>query len=68
MHEHGAAFVVALADRVFGDPAKAREWLQRPSLQLGGRTPLESLATEEGARRVEELLTQVDDDRRLGID
>ncbi len=65
MHEHDSAFIVELANRVFGDPAKAQDWLHRPSLQLGGRTPVEMLATEDGTRRVEELLTQVDDDRRL---
>jgi len=42
--------------------------LNRPSVQLGGRTPLEVLGSEGGARRVEELLAQIDDDDRLGID
>jgi putative toxin-antitoxin system antitoxin component (TIGR02293 family) len=65
MHRHDADHVVALAKRVFGDPAKADAWLDRPSVQLGGRTPRELLATEAGAQRVEELLTQIDDDDRL---
>jgi uncharacterized protein (DUF2384 family) len=68
MHRHDAAFIIELANRVFADPAKAQDWLSHPSVQLGGRTPLESLGSEEGVRRVEELLTQIDDDRRLGID
>lgn len=68
MHEHGAAFVIQLAERVFGDASKARDWLNRPRLQLGGRTPMEMLANADGARRVEELLAQIDDDRRFGID
>ena len=67
MHEHGKKRVLRLAERVFGDPAKARQWLGRPSVQLGGRTPLEVLGSEDGARRVEELLAQIDDDDRLGI-
>ena len=57
-----------IAERVFGDPAQARQWLNRPSVQLGGRTPLGGLGSEGGARRVEELLAQIDDDGRLNID
>ena len=45
--------------------AKAADWLDRPSVQLGGRAPRELLASEAGARRVEELLAQIDDDDRL---
>jgi len=65
MHRHDAAHVAELAKRVFGDPAKAADWLDRPSVQLGGRRPRELLASEAGARRVEELLAQIDDDDRL---
>ena len=68
MHDHNATFITELANRIFGDAAKARDWLDRPCLQLGGRTPREMLGSEDGARRVEELLSQVDDDQRLGID
>ncbi|HKI64365.1 MAG TPA: MbcA/ParS/Xre antitoxin family protein [Burkholderiales bacterium] len=68
MHEHNAAKILQLAERVFGDAAKARQWLERPSVQLGGRTPRDVLGSEDGARRVEELLAQIDDDDRLGID
>jgi putative toxin-antitoxin system antitoxin component (TIGR02293 family) len=65
MHSHDAARVVAIAVRVLGDPGTAAKWLDRPSVQLGGRTPRELLATADGARRVEELLVQIDDDARL---
>lgn len=65
MHDHNAAFIAELACRVLGDRDKARKWLDKPSVQLGGRTPRETLATAEGVRRVEELLTQLDDDNRL---
>lgn len=64
MHEHGKRRVLRLAERVFGDPLQARNWLKRPSVQLGGRTPLEMLDSADGARRVEELLAQIDDDDR----
>jgi len=68
MHEHDSARVLRLAERVFGDAAKARQWLDHPRVQLGGRTPRQLLGSEDGARRVEELLAQIDDDDRLGID
>jgi putative toxin-antitoxin system antitoxin component (TIGR02293 family) len=64
MHDHTVAYLTDLATRVFGDRAKAEHWLNRPSVQLGGRTPMEMLASDAGARRVEELLAQVDDDDR----
>jgi uncharacterized protein (DUF2384 family) len=66
VHRHDANYVANLAKRVFGDAAKAAEWLSLPRVQLGGRTPLAELSTAEGARRVEELLLQIDDDQRLG--
>lgn len=68
MHRHAPDYITNLANRVFGDAAKAAEWFNGPRLQLGGRTPLEVLATEGGVRRVEELLTQIDDDKRLKHD
>lgn len=64
MHDYEAKRVVALARRVLGPPA-AHEWLRRPNVQLGGRVPLDLIRTEEGLRRIEELLTQLDDDDRL---
>jgi hypothetical protein len=33
---------------------------------LGGNTPRDILGSDEGARRIEELLRQLDDDQRLG--
>jgi hypothetical protein len=47
-----------------GDPRAANEWLDRPSVQLGGRSPRELIGTKAGAHRVEELLAQIDDDDR----
>jgi len=66
MHRHDAASIIELANQVLADSGKAQEWLTQPRIQLGGRTPLEMLATEQGVRRVEELLTQIDDDKRVG--
>lgn len=66
MHTHDSSFILGLSLRVFGDPAKASGWLDRPCVQLGGHTPRDMLDSDEGARRVEELLLQLDDDQRLG--
>ncbi len=64
-HRHDAAYLIDLANRVFGSAKTAAHWLDRPSVQLGGRTPRDLLATAEGVRRVEELLAQIGDDDRL---
>ena len=66
MHTHDPSLILALSERFFGDAAKASEWLDRPCVQLGGNTPRDMLASEDGVRRVEELLLQLDDDQRLG--
>jgi len=49
-----------LAAEVFGDPAKAHRWLRKSKRALEGETPLAYLATEAGARAVEEMLHQID--------
>src|SRR5262249_56105340 len=64
MHSHPTAYVTELAARVFGDQTKAQQWLNRPSVQLGGRTPPQMLATADGARPGEEPPAHVDDDDR----
>lgn len=66
VHTHDSSFVLALASRVFGDPARASDWLDRPCVQLGGHAPRDMLGSDNGARRVEELLRQIDDEQRLG--
>nr|GAJ31140.1 hypothetical protein BDOA9_0103140 [Bradyrhizobium sp. DOA9] len=54
------ARVDRLAANVFGDAAKAHRWLRKPKKALGGETPLAYLATEAGARVVEEMLHRID--------
>jgi len=54
------ARVDRLAANVFGDAAKAHRWLRKPKRALGGDTPLAYLATEAGARVVEEMLHRID--------
>lgn len=52
--------IAALAGRVFGNPGKAHRWLRKAKQLLGGKTPLEFLASESGARQVEEMLYQIE--------
>jgi putative toxin-antitoxin system antitoxin component (TIGR02293 family) len=55
------ARVVALCEEVFGDRERGWRWLRASKRQFKGRTPLDLLATETGARLVEELLYRIDD-------
>jgi len=54
------ARITSLAEEVFGDDAKAGRWLRKTKTRFEGRTPLEMLRTEAGARLVEEMLLQLD--------
>jgi len=53
------ARITAIAEEVFGDDAKASRWLRKPKMRFDGRSPLEMLRTEAGARLVEEMLLQI---------
>ena len=52
--------IAVQAERVFGDPAKAHRWLRKPKRALNGETPVAFLASEAGARTVEEMLVRID--------
>jgi putative toxin-antitoxin system antitoxin component (TIGR02293 family) len=54
------ARITALAEEVFGDRERALRWLRKPKQRFELRTPIDLLATEVGARLVEEMLLQVD--------
>jgi putative toxin-antitoxin system antitoxin component (TIGR02293 family) len=54
------ARVFTLAETALGDREAARGWLQRPQPGLGGKVPRELLATEAGAREVEDLLGRIE--------
>jgi len=54
------ARVAELAERTFADDAKAHRWLRKPKRTLGGDAPLTYLASEAGARLVEEMLHRID--------
>jgi len=52
--------IAAQALRVFGDRDKANRWLRKPKRELKGETPLAFLASEAGARVVEEMLHRIE--------
>jgi putative toxin-antitoxin system antitoxin component (TIGR02293 family) len=52
--------VARLAERIFGSPDKAYRWLRKPKRELHGETPLAFLASEVGARLVEEMLGRIE--------
>lgn len=53
------ARIVALAKHQIGDDEAAARWLRRPNRALGGRSPLELVDTELGARSVEDVLGRI---------
>jgi len=55
------ARVRGLAARVFGDEDKAWHWLRKEKRTFGGKAPIGLLATEIGARAVEEELHRIDE-------
>ena len=54
------ARIAGMAERVFGDPAKAQRWLRKPNRALAGALPLHLLRSETGAYSVEQVLHQID--------
>ena len=54
------ARITSMAEQVFGEPQRAWRWLRKPKPRFDGKTPVEMLATEAGARLVEEMIVQID--------
>ena len=52
------ARITTMAERAFHDPDKAWRWLRKPKRRFEAKTPIEMLATEAGARLVEEMILQ----------
>jgi len=48
--------IMAMAEEVLGDPARAARWINKPNRALGGIVPLQHLDTDLGAREVETVL------------
>ena len=54
------ARITALAQQALGDADEAREWLTTPHALLSYRTPIETAATDLGARLVERILHNIE--------
>lgn len=55
------ARVLALCETVFADHDRSWHWLRGGKRQFQGRTPIQMLVTEAGARFVEEVLYRIDE-------
>lgn len=53
------ARVLAFAEYALDDRDEAREWINAPHRELGGKPPLKVAQTEIGARRVESVLNRL---------
>jgi putative toxin-antitoxin system antitoxin component (TIGR02293 family) len=54
------ARMIARTEETFGSRAKAGLWLKEPNRALGMQAPLSLLDTDEGAKRVEDVLIRVE--------
>lgn len=52
--------VVRHAEEVMSSTEEARQWMQEPNFALGNETPLQFCDTGPGARRVDQLLGQIE--------
>ena len=57
--EERLARIIALATHYLGDVQAANRWLKRPNAALGGKTPIELVDTEPGARALENVLGRI---------
>lgn len=55
------ARILARAEEVLGDQAKAARWFSRPNRALGGDSPLSLLDTDAGTQEVEAVLGRIED-------
>ncbi|MDE2782122.1 MAG: DUF2384 domain-containing protein [Gemmatimonadota bacterium] len=52
--------VAGQAEEAIGDVDKAKRWLRKPNRALRGRRPLDLLASDVGARLVEQVLGRIE--------
>jgi putative toxin-antitoxin system antitoxin component (TIGR02293 family) len=52
--------VCARAEDALGDPRRAYRWLRKENRALSGKTPLELLSSDAGARAVEKVLGRIE--------
>jgi len=53
--------LLARAGELLGSPHAADQWLRSAQVGLGGRRPIDEMATPEGAQRVSDYLTRIED-------
>ena len=53
------ARAMVFAEKTFANQDKADRWLHKKLIALGGRTPMELIRTDSGARVVENLLARI---------
>ena len=53
------AHITAMAEVIFGDKGKAKQWLSKPKARFLGKSPLAMVTTSHGTHLVEEMLIQV---------
>ena len=54
------ARILALAEHIFGNHAKALRWPRTANDFMGGRRPLSMLQTDAGGHLIESMLCQID--------
>ena len=52
--------IASRANGVFGNPEKAWRWLRKPKKAFEGKTCIDMLATEQGGREVDNMLTRIE--------
>ena len=55
------AHITAMADVIFGDAEKAKQWLSKPKSRFSGKSPTAMLTTTHGTHRVEQMLIEVNE-------
>ena len=58
--EQRRAAIIVEAERIFGDPEKAKRWLSKPKYNLDGKTPLDVIETDGGAKLVQSMLVRIE--------
>lgn len=55
------AHITAMADVIFGDAEKAKQWLSKPKSRFSGKSPTAMLTTTHGTHRVEQMLIEINE-------
>ena len=53
--------IIAMAEVIFGDAGKAKQWLSKPKSRFSGKSPTAMLTTTHGTHRVEQMLIEVNE-------